>query len=90
MPRCFDRRRFLRQGGVLAVAGIAGCTGDDSGDVPENGSDTETEPDATDEASNEDDPVSEETQRKNPNTIFVAQDGDDTNRGTREAIVYLL
>jgi hypothetical protein len=52
--------------------------------VPENGSDTETEPDATDEASNEGDPVSEETRRKNPNTIFVAQDGDDTNRGTRE------
>lgn len=37
----FDRRRFLRRGGVLAVAGVAGCTGRDAADTPGPGSNDE-------------------------------------------------
>ena len=84
MPGRFYRRQFLRQGGVLAVAGITGCTGNDSGGVPEDGSGTETEPDGTDESPNEDDSVGEETQRQNPDTLFVDTEGSLEAPGTTD------
>lgn len=84
MLGCVDRRRFLRRGGVLAVAGIAGCTGGGSDDGPETESDTETEPDTADESPDGDDSSSEETQREDPNTIFVDTEGSLEAAGTTD------
>jgi hypothetical protein len=87
MPGRVDRRRFLCRGGTLAVAGIAGCIGGGSDDVPENESDTEAESDTKDESLRDDSgsgTTEEETKREDSNTIFVATDGSLEASGTED------
>ena len=84
MPGGFDRRWFLRRSGLLAAAGLAGCTEDESIDVPEDESDTKTDPDVADGSSTGDDSSGEKTQREHPDTIFVDTDGRLKAAGTTD------
>ncbi|GAA0725186.1 hypothetical protein J2744_000873 [Halorubrum trapanicum] len=84
MPRRLDRRQLLRRGGVVAAAGIAGCTGSGSTEGSDGETGTDTGSGTTEESSAGSGSGGEEARRENPNTIFVAEDGALSASGTTD------
>lgn len=84
MSRRLYRRRFVRQSGVVAAAGMAGCIGNDSTGTPDGESGAGSGTDTTGESSTDDDSDGEERQRENPNTIFVDGEGTLSASGTAD------